>query len=83
MTIVKDMNELQDQLLSEQDTLILAKNELEFEIQRLRNQLVQKDREAADLKAQLKSKTDRITDLERENARAKFTNQVYKHAIQK
>lgn len=83
LTIVKDMNELQNQLLTEQDTLILAKCELEEEIQRLRNQLDQKDRETADLKAQLKSKIDRIADLEKENARTQFTNQVYKYAIRK
>lgn len=81
-TIVKDMNEFQHQLLSEQDALIESKNKLDAEIQRLREQLAEKDHQNAVLVSQLNVKDEHIAALQAENTRTQFTNEVYKRTIQ-
>lgn len=79
MTIVKDMHEFQNAILTEQDSLIEIKKKQEEEIERLRAQVVEKDREAAAMKLQLIIKEDRIKALEKDNGRLKSTNQNNKY----
>lgn len=83
MTIVKDMNELQEQLLSEQDTLIETNNKLQAEVKRLREQNATNERKITEFIFQLKNKDGQIAALKNENTRTRFTNQIYKHTIQK
>lgn len=78
MTVVKDLHEFQNEILTEQDKLIETKKKQVEEIERLRAQLAQKDREVAEMMVQMVIKEDRIKALEEDNGRLKSNNPNYK-----